>query len=55
MKKFLLNIVLLAAIVTSLAFFLDYAITTGLHKRVDYQQEVWNDLMNPTINPTNIP
>lgn len=51
MKKFLLNIVLLAAIVTSLAFFLDYAITTGLHKRVDYQQEVWNDLMDPTINP----
>lgn len=51
MKKFLLNIFLLLVILWVIATLGDFAITKGLHKRMDYQQEVWNDLMNPEMNP----
>lgn len=51
MKKFIINIIAFIAIVAVVAIFFDYAITTGLYKRTDYQQEVWNDLMDSTINP----
>lgn len=51
MKKFIINIIVFAAIIGFFAALFDYAITTGLRNRTDYQQEVWNDLMNPDVNP----
>lgn len=51
MKKYIIHIALFAAIVYVLAWALDWAITTGLHKRTDYVQEVWNDVMDSTVAP----
>ena len=51
MKKFLVNIVLFIVIAWILLLAMDYAITSGLHKRTDYVQEVWNDVMDSTVNP----
>lgn len=51
MKKFLLSIGLFIIILGLLGILLDWTITTGLHKRTDYVQEVWNDVMDSTITP----
>ena len=51
MKKFLINIVIFVAIVGVLGVMLDWVITIGLHKRTDYVQEVWNDVMDSTVAP----
>jgi len=51
MKKFLLNIGLFVFIIGLCAFLLDMMITRGLHKRTDYVQEVWNDVLDSTVTP----
>ena len=51
MKKFLLSIGIFIIILGLLGILLDWTITTGLHKRTDYVQEVWNDVMDSTITP----
>ncbi|MBO4600501.1 MAG: hypothetical protein J5641_07160 [Bacteroidales bacterium] len=51
MKKFLLNIGIFIVVAGLLGAGLDWAITKGLHKRTDYVQEVWNDVMDTTVQP----
>ena len=51
MRKFLLNIVIFVVVVGVIAAGFDYMITTGLHKRTDYVQEVWNDVLDSTVSP----
>ena len=51
MKNFLKTLALFLLVGIILAFCLDYAITKGLRKRTDYHQEVWNDVLNPEVNP----
>ena len=51
MKKFIIEIGIFAAVAFLLAASLDWAITSGLHKRTDYVQEVWNDVLDSAIVP----
>ena len=51
MKKFIINLSLFLVVVGLFAVCLDYMITTGLHKRTDYVQEVWNDVLDSTVAP----
>lgn len=51
MKKFIFNLGLFLVVVGLIAVCLDYMITTGLHKRTDYVQEVWNDVLDSTVTP----
>ena len=51
MKKFLINIGVFLVVVGAGAAALDYMITTGLHRRTDYVQEVWNDVFSPDVAP----
>ena len=51
MKKFIINFGLFLVVAGLIAVCLDYMITTGLHKRTDYVQEVWNDVLDSTMTP----
>lgn len=51
MKKFIINLGLFLVVVGLIAVCLDYMITIGLHKRTDYVQEVWNDVLDSTVTP----
>ena len=51
MRKFLINCAFFVVVVGLLGLLLDWMITVGLHKRTDYVQEVWNDVIDPGVEP----
>jgi hypothetical protein len=51
MRRFIIRIGLFVIVAASLGVALDWAITMGLHRRTDYVQEVWNDVMDSTVAP----
>jgi hypothetical protein len=50
MKKFILKGILFFLVMVSVAYSLDYAISSGLKQMQDYRFQTWNDIVNSKIN-----